>query len=107
MLRETQTYVRCVERGLTIFDLPAARVQADLEQWLPILQWLAPVLDAPSAPQPARKQPAGTAIAPRVAPAAAHAAPARTPAPTASDTGGLRKLLDWLLPPRPTPGIRP
>lgn len=108
VLRETQTYVRCVERGLTIFDLSAARVQTDLEQWLPILQWLAPVLDAPSAPQPALKQrtaPAGTAIAPRVV--TAHAGPARPLAPTPSNAGGLRKLLGWLLPPRPTPGVWP
>ena len=108
VLRETQTYVRCVERGLTIFDLPATRVQVDLDQWLAILQWLAPLLDAPPAPQPAHQRPtapAGTAIAPRVV--TAHAGPARPLAPTPSNAGGLRKLLGWLLPLRPTPGVRP
>ena len=44
VLRETQAYVRCVEQGLTLFDLPAAQVQADMTQWKPILDWLAPVL---------------------------------------------------------------
>ena len=44
VLRETQAYVRCAERGLTLFDLPPARVQHDLRQWQPILDWLAPVL---------------------------------------------------------------
>jgi chromosome partitioning protein len=44
VLRETQGYVRCVERGLTVFDLPAAQVQTDMAQWQPILQWLEPVL---------------------------------------------------------------
>lgn len=44
VLRETQAYVRCIERGLTLFDLPAERVQADLAQWQPIIDWLAPVL---------------------------------------------------------------
>ena len=44
VLRDTQTYVRCVERGLTIFDLPAARTQADRDQWLPLLEWLGPLL---------------------------------------------------------------
>jgi chromosome partitioning protein len=44
VLRETQAYVRCVERGLTLFDLPASQTQADMEQWKPILEWLEPVL---------------------------------------------------------------
>jgi chromosome partitioning protein len=43
VLRDTQTYVRCVERGLTIFDLPSARAQADRDQWQPILDWLDPL----------------------------------------------------------------
>jgi chromosome partitioning protein len=43
-LRESITYVRCAEQGLTLFDLPAAVVRADLEQWQPILDWLRPVL---------------------------------------------------------------
>jgi len=44
VLRETQGYVRCIERGLTLFDMPAAKVEADLAQWKPILNWLSPVL---------------------------------------------------------------
>lgn len=44
VLRETQAYVRCVEQGLTLFDLPAAQVQADMAQWQPVLEWLEPVL---------------------------------------------------------------
>jgi chromosome partitioning protein len=44
-LRETQTYVKCLEHGLTIFDMPEAKVEADLAQWQPILQWLAPMLE--------------------------------------------------------------
>jgi len=43
-LRETQTYVKCVEQGLTIFDLPAGQAQADRAQWQSILEWLEPVL---------------------------------------------------------------
>ncbi len=46
-LRETQNYVRCVERGLTVFDLPPSRAQPDLDQWQPILEWLEPVMNAP------------------------------------------------------------
>jgi chromosome partitioning protein len=44
VLRETQNYVRCIERGLTLFDLPPAKVQDDLDQWRPIIEWLQPVL---------------------------------------------------------------
>ena len=42
-LRNTQGYVRCIERGLTIFDLPTPRAQADCEQWAPIIDWLDPL----------------------------------------------------------------
>ena len=43
-LREAQAYVRCVEQGLTVFDLPEAQAQADVAQWKPIVAWLEPVL---------------------------------------------------------------
>ncbi|HYW56058.1 MAG TPA: ParA family protein [Polaromonas sp.] len=48
-LRETQLYVRSLERGLTIFDLQPQLAQADLAQWAPILQWLKPQLYPPQA----------------------------------------------------------
>lgn len=44
VLRETQLYVRSLERGLTLFDLPVSQVAADMAQWQPILDWLRPVL---------------------------------------------------------------
>jgi chromosome partitioning protein len=44
VLRESQAYVRCIENGLSVFDLPASRVQADLAQWKPILDWLHPIM---------------------------------------------------------------
>ena len=43
-LRETQLYVRSLERGMTIFDLPAQTAATDLQQWEPILDWLKPLL---------------------------------------------------------------
>jgi chromosome partitioning protein len=49
VLRETQNYVKAVENGLTLFDMPRDKVETDLAQWEPILNWLAPVLH--SAPQ--------------------------------------------------------
>jgi chromosome partitioning protein len=39
-LRETQNYVRCAEHGLTLFDMPAADVEADLLEWQTILEWV-------------------------------------------------------------------
>jgi chromosome partitioning protein len=48
-LRETQLYVRSLERGLTIFDLQPQLAAADLAQWNPILQWLKPQLYPPQA----------------------------------------------------------
>jgi chromosome partitioning protein len=48
-LRETQMYARALERGLTMFDLPASQAAADLAQWEPILEWLAPVVSPPVA----------------------------------------------------------
>ncbi len=66
VLRETQAYVRCVERGLTLFDLPAQQAQVDLAQWQPLLEWLAPRLQAPIAPgKPS--VPVASAVEPTVA----------------------------------------
>ena len=44
VLRESQAYVRCIEKGLSVFDFPAAQVETDLAQWRPILDWLQPVM---------------------------------------------------------------
>jgi chromosome partitioning protein len=44
VLREAQAYVRCVEQGLTVFDLHDAHTQVDVAQWKPIVAWLEPVL---------------------------------------------------------------
>ena len=48
-LRETQLYVKSLESGMTIFDLPAQAASIDLLQWQPILRWLEPVLYPPQA----------------------------------------------------------
>jgi chromosome partitioning protein len=96
VLRETQTYVRCIDEGLTIFDLPPAKVQADLAQWQPILQWLEPTLARPNEPVPAAAKASAAAVraaalrAPRAAPS-----PARAPAAggMAQRVGRLMELL--------------
>lgn len=53
VLRETQLYVQCLERGMTIFDLPSQHAAADRLQWQPILDWLAPQLAVQASPAPA------------------------------------------------------
>jgi chromosome partitioning protein len=54
-LRETQNYVRCLERGLTLFDLPPEKLATDLAQWEPVMDWLKPVLKPVVAPEPKRE----------------------------------------------------
>ena len=38
-LRDTQNYIRALDAGLSLFDLPPSRVAADLVQWQPIMEW--------------------------------------------------------------------
>jgi chromosome partitioning protein len=80
-LRETQAYVRSVEQGLTLFDMPPSKVETDLAQWAPILEWLAPTLQRP-AQEAAAADPRG-----EVRPALRPAAPVERPAaPARPDT---------------------
>ena len=84
-LRETQTYVKCLEHGLTIFDMPAAKVEADLAQWQPILEWLAPMLEVTPASieaKPARRAHAAGAAAGLVAIGHLEAGGAQPPRPS-------------------------
>lgn len=58
-LREAQIYVRSLERGLTIFDLPPHQAATDLAQWEPIIHWLKPLLQpslAANDPKPIHTQ---------------------------------------------------
>jgi chromosome partitioning protein len=43
ILRETQLYVKSLETGQALFDLPPSIAKADLLQWEPILEWLRPI----------------------------------------------------------------
>lgn len=57
VLRETQGYVRCLENGQTLFDLPASGNAPDLAQWVPILEWLQPAMRLqPQAPATVSEQ---------------------------------------------------
>jgi chromosome partitioning protein len=39
-LRDTQNYVHVAARGLTVWDIAKSRVERDLAQWEPIVDWL-------------------------------------------------------------------
>ena len=106
-LREAQAYVRCVERGLSIFDLPPSRVQTDLEQWQPILDWLTPWLDPASAPTSEATHPMAL-DAPIRTVRTKSPAPAlvRAPAGATAEITGLRRWLGWLLPQSAAPRAR-
>jgi len=82
VLRESQTYVQCLERGMTLFDLPAERVPVDLNQWQPILAWLKPQLAIAPAAAPAATAGGGLFGTPATRPVAtttSSAAPAVVP----------------------------
>lgn len=40
-VRDTQNYVHLAAHGLTVFDVPAQRVDKDRATWQPLVQWLA------------------------------------------------------------------
>lgn len=63
VLRETQLYVQCLERGMTVFDLSPSKAAADLAQWQPILQWLASRPADEAAPATPREAAAAAAAA--------------------------------------------
>jgi chromosome partitioning protein len=39
-LRDTQNYVQLAAHGLTLWDVAPSRVERDLDQWLPLQDWL-------------------------------------------------------------------
>lgn len=39
-LRDTQIYIHLAARGLTLWDVAPGRVERDLQQWEPLIQWL-------------------------------------------------------------------
>lgn len=74
VLPQSHAYVRCAERGLTLFDVPHLQVEEELSHWKPLLQWMRPML-----------QPAANAGAGAAASEPARDAGARSPAAPAVD----------------------
>ncbi len=44
VLPQSPAYVRYVEQGLTVFDVPQLDVEDELAHWKPLLQWMRPLL---------------------------------------------------------------
>jgi len=80
-IRETQSYVRVVEQGLTLFDLPVSKVQADLKQWQPILDWVDAAWQAAEGSAGTAKAAVGAVTRPIAS--GKSPAPVRTPLPAA------------------------
>ena len=40
LLRDTQNYAHLAAHGLSLWDVPSAKVEKDLNQWAPVLGWL-------------------------------------------------------------------
>ena len=51
-IKEAQIYARCLEQGLSIFDFPQNKVEADLPEWQPASAWIVQVLAAPTIDAP-------------------------------------------------------
>ncbi len=64
VLREAQQYVKSLDSGLTMFDLPGNAHAADLLQWDPILEWLSPIMKVPHVSRAAAAEPAPITVAP-------------------------------------------
>jgi chromosome partitioning protein len=82
-LRDSQNYVRAAESGIGIFEMKPYQVKEDLEQWLPLLGWLAQKESSPSAdlaPSPAATA-ASAAYTPTILTPANLVAPATAPVP--------------------------
>jgi chromosome partitioning protein len=44
VLPQSHVYVQCIDKGLTLFDLPLDEIEADLAHWKPLMQWLRPLV---------------------------------------------------------------
>jgi chromosome partitioning protein len=86
VLRESEAYVRCIEEGLTLFDLPPEAATEELAQWKPLLLWLRPLLRAVT-PAPAVDDVVRAPAMPIALRERAPAAAPRPPAPVAHPFG--------------------
>jgi chromosome partitioning protein len=57
VLRDSQSYIRSAETGLSIHEMPPSRVSQDLESWETIFAWLEDRLETPLTPRDFRRPP--------------------------------------------------
>ncbi len=110
-LRSSQIYVRAVENGLSIFDMPPSVTEIDREQWQPLIDWLAtqgfaattadPVAVAPTATVTALPQAAPTKLqAVPTSPALGNRTPMPSPAVIAAEARGFARFVPRFLRPK-------
>lgn len=100
-LRMSQIYVRAVENGISIFDMPENVGELDRLQWEPVLAWTEPVLSASTAEHRANVggQPSGKVVPLRPRAARPLQAPVpRVSSPALASAAGKTGLLSKLLP---------
>jgi len=101
-VRESQLYPRGAEQGLTVFDAEPAKVQTDLAQWKPVMDWVEAAW-ATAEKMEATSKAAVPVSAPSIAPQAASRrrtlvrAPLPVPTAPASEFRASREIV------RPTP----
>jgi chromosome partitioning protein len=89
-IRDSQNYVRAAELGIGVHEMKSYVAREDVEQWLPLVQWLARPRGqqgAPGAPGEGTggTRPAGEAPTPGAQPAGVVPAPAGSEAPGTDD----------------------
>jgi chromosome partitioning protein len=117
VLPQSLAYVRCAERGMTLFDIPQEQVEEELVHWMPLLQWMRPLMQpaanaggaagatvpmhgsamqSPAAPVMDQPKPETISRGPRVLDPARAAEASATPSPgavTPAPASGLREAL--------------
>lgn len=62
VLRDSQNYVQSAERGLSIHEMPPAKIERDAERWQPIFDWLEEKLETPLTPRDFRRPETSTSV---------------------------------------------
>ena len=86
-LRESQIYTRCAEQGLSLFDAAPGKVETDLAQWRPIVEWVDRTWAAAERMEAASRT-AVPVSAPSISPHARRRTHVRAPLPVPASKAG-------------------
>ena len=86
-LRDSRIYKRCAEQGLSLFDVPAVKVESHLAQWRPIVEWIDRTWAA-AGKMEASSRTAVPVSAPSISPHARRRTLVRAPLPVAMSKSG-------------------